>query len=118
MKKIKKILIDQDSINRIANDIDLKSNYLYEVKAVNKIRQHIPNFITGAEVKEVVFKTIEELLDIDFVKNFKREDFYRYSLSGNKLMAEYKNGNEWCVIGHIDNPYQINLPKLEYKNKK
>jgi len=78
---------------------------------MNRIRQHRPAFVTGFENEVVKFNTAEELLEIEFVKNFSRNDnFYRYSLGSGALMAEYEDGYEWWVIGHIDNAEEVNLP--------
>ena len=47
-------------------------------------------------------ETSEKLLEFPFIKQYSEDDnFYRYSMSGNTLMAEYKNGYEWWVIGEI-----------------
>lgn len=89
---------------------------------MNRIRQHRPAFVTGFENEVVKFNTTEELLEIEFVKNFSRNDkFYRYSLSTNlgscSLMAELEEGYEWWVIGHIDSAEGINLPIWKPKEK-
>ena len=90
---------------------------------MNRIRQHRPAFVTGFENEVVKFNTTEELLEIEFVKNFSRNDnFCRYSLSTSlgrgALMAEYEDGYEWWVIGHLDNTEEVNLPKWMPKEKK
>ena len=33
-------------------------------------------------------------------------------------MAEYEDGYEWWVIGHLDNTEEVNLPKWMPKEKK
>lgn len=43
--------------------------------------------------------------------------FYRFSISENTLMAEYDRGYEWWVIGYIKDPSQIDLPKWEPKHR-
>jgi len=76
----------------------------------NRIISHTHDYFLS-DNQMVGFDTTEELLEIDFVKGMSEiKDFYRYSVSGNHLMAEYKNGKEWWVIGTIRNA--VNLPKL------
>ncbi len=87
-----------------------------------KIRQRIPNFVDGVTPKQDTFETCEELLNLEWVKNWDTIDsdeipFWRYSESkhGDEylLMAEYKNGKNhksW-VIGYMS--CSVGLP--EYK---
>jgi hypothetical protein len=61
----------------------------------------------------VEFDTLDELLAIPWVKNFSDlKTFYRYSVSGKCLMAEYRGGREWWVIGLLRHN-DIELPKWE-----
>jgi len=86
---------------------------------MNKIKQYRPNLVTTTEDNQMVeFETTQELLNIDFVKKFSnRNNFYRYSLDIDNyfnqysLMAEYNDGRDWWVVGFIDNPQDIDLPK-------
>ena len=98
-----------------------------------RILQHYPNFVSGYESQEVEYSSLQELLAIDFVNKFKLTfndnvdpDFYRYSRSEKVehwkgdhylLMAEYKNGTEWWVVGFIfdDDDIITQLPKNPYK---
>ena len=76
----------------------------------NRIVARCPNAYFLDDDQMVGFDTTEELLEIDFVKNWSKiETFYRYSISGNHLMAEYENGKKWWVIGNIRNI--VDLPK-------
>ena len=85
-----------------------------KTKACNRIKQYRPAFFTGYENETVEFTSTEELLEIGFVKNFSRNDnFYRYSLSDNALMAEYEDGRKWWVVGYIGYPSKVSLPKWE-----
>lgn len=65
-----------------------------------KIKQYFPAFC-DFESNIESFDSNDELLNIPFVKKFRNENFYRFSISNNFLMAEYKNGFEWFVIGII-----------------
>ena len=65
---------------------------------------------------------------IDFVKNFSidrrfgeeapDEYFHRYSLSGDKLIAEVNGGKTGFVIGYIDDTSNVNLPERTDSNEK
>ena len=87
---------------------------------MNKIKQHIPDFVSDVIPKIEEFSTTEELLEIDFVKGWSEDkDFYEYALSENRLMAiiELENGIKWWVIGYIDNVENIDLPKWKQKRR-
>lgn len=88
-----------------------------------KIIQHVPTFVE-CEPKKGEFSTLEELLNIDFVKYFSTEkDFYRFSVSNLKvshlLMAEQENGLRWWVVGNLIDAEEIisQLPEWEAKYK-
>ena len=74
-----------------------------------KIRQHIPSCCSGVTPNEAEFTTVEELLEIDWVKLAKEDkDFYRFSFSFrdepdifSALMLELNEGKFWWVIGYV-----------------
>ncbi len=90
------------------------------------ITQYRPAYFSCFENKKEYFVTIEELLNIEFVRTFSRlpngatnPTFYRYSIekySDHKgyeyvLMAEYREGLEWFIVGYInDNLIMNQLP--------
>jgi len=88
-----------------------------------KIRQHIPHFVDTNNKQNVEFKTLEELINIPWVKDWSLEKkFSRFSIdidNDNKskipsamLMAEFNNGKIWWVVGRISNlEPTLNLPK-------
>ena len=86
-----------------------------------KIRQHIPSFIDGAEPYRDTVANADELLNLNWVKqwNLLNEglSFYRYSKAeyGPEwlLMAEWKSDDKhiWWVIGYMDS--DIDLPTFE-----
>ena len=96
-----------------------------------KITQYRANFVTGyEEVAEEEYGSLEELLAIEWVHHFKllRGDpdptFYRFSKSMHEiedkviytLMAEYREGKEWWVVGHTEKNDIIELlPDAEFK---
>lgn len=92
-----------------------------------KIQEHVPSFTTGIPPKTSVFSNLKELLDIEWIKEYsKDDDFYRFSLlrrdstglnSFSNLMCEEKEGYKWWVIGIINGDIS-NLKELpEWKPK-
>lgn len=81
---------------------------------MNTIKQHRPAYFSGFENKVVLFEDVVELLEIEFVKNFSRQEgFVRYSQTDQEasygsrsvmLMAEYNDGYSWWVVGYLDSP--------------
>ena len=78
-----------------------------------KIKQHRPSYVTGFENEVKEFSSLEELLNIEFVKSFTFQpngelnlDFHQFSISKELgtylLMAEYNKGSNWWVVGYID----------------
>jgi hypothetical protein len=89
-----------------------------------KIRQYRPAFFDGFKNEDRPFKSTKELLKIPFVKNFSADkDFFQYSIekepSETTLMAEFKKGYEWLVVGFIvPSRSKVELPKWEPKERK
>jgi len=77
------------------------------------IRQYRPAFFEGFENETVEFSTTKELLDVLFVKKFCSEGFSGFAVSDEHLMATYKNGKEWWVVGTLSNPSLVKLPKWQ-----
>lgn len=78
---------------------------------MNQFKAHIPPFMDIPHPSPVEFNTLDELLQIPFVSNFSEEEnFYRFSLAGYSLMAEFDEGREWWVVGSISRPGALNLP--------
>lgn len=88
---------------------------------MNKIKQHIPNWVDGYEPEITEFNTLDELLAIPWVKKWTTiPEFYRFSASSDQsadrflvpemthLMAELKQGREWWVVGLMKH----NVPEL------
>ena len=69
------------------------------------IRQHIPNFVSGIGPVSFNFETIDELMSIEFVKQWKSNEFFQFSIapSGDDyhLMCELKNGTKCYVVGYL-----------------
>jgi len=103
----------------------------------NHFRQHVPSFVDGVERFGFDFTTTEELLGNEWIKGWSKPfkpkklisidfttgettesetkntsgDFCRYSISDNHLMAEFDDGFHWWVLGTIEKPELIDLPK-------
>jgi len=74
---------------------------------MNAIKQHIPDFCEGFEKALVEFNTLEELLAIDFVKKFSTfPKFHQFSMNDGHMIAEYRGGREWWVVGRIREPVE------------
>lgn len=75
-----------------------------------RFRQHIPAFVSGAEPVEAEVADTGALLDLAVVKLWSDMPlFRRFSMSDNRLMAEYYLGQFW-VVGFVD-PIPGELPK-------
>lgn len=78
---------------------------------MNQITRHNPGAVSMSEEHSttVEFNTIEELCEITFVKRWMSQPlFYRLSSNKNLLMAEFKEGKEWWVVGFLK--YLLELP--------
>lgn len=76
---------------------------------MNSIRRYFPNCIDVDESDRITvqFDTKEELLGIPFVKRWaENPDFFQYAVSIDTLdiflMAQFKDGYEWWVIGVLE----------------
>lgn len=86
---------------------------------MNTIKRHRPSYFTGFEDQIVKFDTVDELLQIGFVANFaSQENFFRFSVTDENLMAEYNEGYTWWVVGWFEQPIE-GLPqwKPKYRDK-
>lgn len=80
---------------------------------MNEIKQHRPAFFDGFENETVPFDTLEELMAIPWVVSFAlAAEFHGFSVYDNHaLIAEYRGGERWWVVGFLKNPVD-GLPKL------
>ena len=95
----------------------------FGIIGVMKITQHVPNYISGCDPRVTEFESLEELLEIEWVKQWSTHDmkdlpFWRYSESKGKydiiLMAEWKEGDKhtWWVLGYLSE--SVGLPEWVY----
>lgn len=84
---------------------------------MNKFRQYIPGFVSGVEPKVHDFESTEQLLAFPEVQEWAKDwpdegwKFNRFSLSGNRLMAELDSGFRWHVVGFLDSVEGIQIPQ-------
>lgn len=92
------------------------------------IKRYRPSYFVGFDNETNEFNSLEELLKIDWVNNFKvlgdtNISFHQFSVSKTPyytvLMAEYIQGTQWWVVGFIEGGDDIikELPKWEAKEK-
>ena len=79
-------------------------------KKMPTIRQYRPAFFEGFENETVEFSSTKELINIPFVKNFCDDGFSGFAISDEHLIATYKNGKEWWVVGTLSDPSTVKLP--------
>ena len=81
---------------------------------VNKFIQHIPGFIGGIEPERNDFETTEDLLKLEAVRRYGRgKDFSHFALSDDLLMEISDEGLRWWVVGSIEKPEEVDLPKWD-----
>lgn len=73
---------------------------------LNGITRHYPPYMSIEDDPLCVpFATLEDLFAIPFVHHWtKKMGFHQFSMSGNHLLAELKNGSEWWVVGTLQEP--------------
>lgn len=73
-----------------------------------KLRHHLPAFFDVELPSNFTFETIDELRE--HLREWElKKGFHRWSLSENRLMAEYDSGKQWYVVGYVSEP--IDLPQ-------
>lgn len=75
-------------------------------------RQHIPSFVDGAESEIIKFNTTEELLNSELFQRYKNPDS-SFVKDDNKIMEIHDDGYHWWVVGFVDQPDKIDLPKWD-----
>ena len=86
---------------------------------MNKFKQHIPNFVDFGKAPEwIEFETTEDLLNLEVVQRYsKRRDFSHFAISGDLLISILDKGYKWWVVGYIEDPTVVDLPKWQPKYK-
>ena len=59
------------------------------------------------------FNTTEELLALEYVQRFAKHRPSTFVMEDNCLMVISDNGYHWWVVGYIEKPNEINLPKWD-----
>jgi hypothetical protein len=100
----KEIEINKESLEAVANEMQ---NFKYEsnklesnAKNIFKIKQYRPNFFSGFEDEITEFKTLEEFLNIEFIKNTRNIEKYE----GYKSQGFFVANDESMIFHIIYNP--------------
>jgi len=82
---------------------------------MNKFRQHIPTFVdTDKPLPIYKFETTEELLRLEVVQRYSKwEKFSYFAIGENYLMIIGDDGFYWWVVGYVDDPTTVDLPKWD-----
>ena len=92
-----------------------------------KIKKYRPGYFSGFKSEVIEFSSLNEMLAIDWVRDFSNDkNFYRFSISNTldenykyNLVAEYESGYAWWVVGCVDSDIDIvnELPIFNPKYK-
>ena len=78
---------------------------------MNKLKQHIPCFVDIPGKRNYNFKKTKDLLNLKIVKGYIDKSFSHFAMDDDSLMVINDNGYKWWVIGTIEKPELIDLPK-------
>jgi hypothetical protein len=84
---------------------------------MNQIIQHIPNYCSGFTPEVAEFETVDELLNIPFVKHHEKEG-HSFQMSDLNLMIVKDDESWWWVVGTVKFPDRVDLPKWETESMK
>jgi hypothetical protein len=80
----------------------------------NQFRQRVPGFVDGDNPLEFDFDITEELVNHSYIQEWLNENPHSILVkSGGVLMVVYNEGFNWCGIGWITNPDDLELPEWE-----
>lgn len=70
---------------------------------MNEISRYVPAYVeTDEPIKRASFDTLAQLTELPLVRRFTDDkDFYKLSASDNHLIAEYRGGRNWSVVGSL-----------------
>lgn len=79
---------------------------------MNSFQQHIPAFCDVDRPAPVLFETTEDLLALEIVRRYgKRPDFSHFAMFDNALMEISDGGHYWWLVGYVEHPEMVSLPK-------
>lgn len=84
-----------------------------------KIRQHIPGYFDGFEPQETDFETLEELLEIDWVKDYliwEDQKGLHFVRGDDSLLVANEDHTWWWCVGHVTPGSIDSLPKCKYND--
>lgn len=82
---------------------------------MNAFRQHVPAFVDTDHREAFPFETTDELLNNPVVQRYKHDDFSHFAIEDNTLIAVSDHGFHWWVVGFIEHPEHVNLPRWRAK---
>lgn len=81
---------------------------------MNRFKRHIPAFVDVDRPDWIPFETTADLLNLEIVKRYRTDtNFSHFAMEDNALMVISDNGFHWWVVGFIEKPDEIDLPKWE-----
>lgn len=80
---------------------------------MNTFQQHIPPFVDVDRPAPISFVGTDELLALEVVQRYKDKRFSHFAMSDEYLMVIRDGGKDWWVVGYIEKPDEIDLPKWE-----
>jgi hypothetical protein len=82
---------------------------------MNSFTLRIPNFVdTSRKPEKEYFETTEELLNLPTVKRATEDPgFSHLAIENNMLMEIGDDGYFWWVLGYIEDPSSVNLPRWD-----
>jgi len=83
---------------------------------MNRFKHYIPCYIDMDEdecPQWIEFESTEDLLNLEVVQRYNKEEGSHFVLSGNLLLDEWEEGVQWIVVGYIEFPQRVELPQWE-----
>jgi hypothetical protein len=79
---------------------------------MNSFTQHVPSFCDMDAPAPTPFETTEDLLALEVLKRYSRKPgFSHFAMSSNALMEVSDGGYFWWVVGYVEHPELVDLPK-------
>lgn len=76
------------------------------------IKRYRPTYFTGFSDEQSTISTIYELEQIPWIKQWKDDNFKRFSCSDYHIVCEQLDGKHW-VVAKCENLASLGLPKWE-----
>ena len=83
---------------------------------INRFKEYIPCTIEMDKDERpqwIEFESTEDLLNLEVVQKYGKEEGSQFVLAKNTLLAEWEKGVQWWPVGHIEFPQRVELPQWE-----